>query len=125
MANPKLFADDNSLFSVVINVFASNIDLNNDFKKINEWAFQWKINFNPDRTKQAQELIFFHIVQMTNHPSLFFNENVVPQTSLQKHLGMCLESKLNFSEYLKTIFQKSYKTIDYFVNSKVFFPEIP
>ena len=57
-SNPKLFADDTSLFSVVKNVDASNIDLNNDLKKISKWAFQWKMNFNPDPTKQAQELIF-------------------------------------------------------------------
>ena len=47
---------------------------------------------------------------MTNHPPLFFNENVVPKTTLQKHLGMFLDSKLNFSEHLKTIFQKTNKT---------------
>ena len=82
---PKLFADDTSLFSVVKNVDASNIDLNNDLKKISKWAFQWKMNFNPDPTKQAQELIFSRKVQTTNHPPLFFNENVVPQTTFQKH----------------------------------------
>ena len=32
-SNPKLFADDTSLFSVVKNVDASNIDLNNDLKR--------------------------------------------------------------------------------------------
>ena len=58
MSNPKLFADDTSLFAAVKNVDASNFDLNNDVKKIDEWAFQWKMNFNPDPTKQAQELIF-------------------------------------------------------------------
>ena len=39
-SNPKLFADDTSLFSAVKNVDASNIDLNNDLKKIREWTFQ-------------------------------------------------------------------------------------
>ena len=82
-SNPKLFADDTSLFSVVKNVDASNIDLNNDLKKISKWAFQWKMNFNPDPTKQAQELIFSHKVQMINYPPLFFNQNVVLQTSLK------------------------------------------
>ena len=44
-SNPKLFADDTSLFFVVKNVDASNVDLNKDLKKIGEWTFQWKINF--------------------------------------------------------------------------------
>ena len=123
--NPKLFAHDTSLFSVVKNVDASNIDLNNGLKKIGEWAFQWKMNFNPDPTKQAQELIFSRKVQTTNHPPIFFNENVVRQTSLQKHFGMFLDSKLNFSEHLKTIFQKTNKTMGCFANSKLLFPELP
>ena len=75
-SNPKLFADDTSLFSVVKNVDTSNNDLNNDLKKIGEWAFQWKMSFNPDPSKQAQELIFCRKVPTTNHPPLFFNENV-------------------------------------------------
>ena len=70
-SNPKLFADDTLLFSVVKNVNASNIDLNNDLKKIGEWAFQWKMSFNPDPNKQAQELIFSSKVQTTNHPPSF------------------------------------------------------
>ena len=41
-SNPKLFADDTSLFSVVKNVDASNIDLNNDLEKIGEWASNGK-----------------------------------------------------------------------------------
>ena len=109
-SNPKLFADNTSLFPVVKNADASNINLNNDLKKIGEWAFQWKMSFNPDPNKQAQELIFSRKVQTTNHPPLFFNENVVPKTTLQKHLGMFLDSKLNFSEHLKTIFQKTDRT---------------
>ena len=58
-SNPKLFVDDTSLFSVVKNIDVSNIDLNNDLKKIGEWAFQWKMSFNLDPIKQAQELISF------------------------------------------------------------------
>ena len=58
LSNAKLFADNTSLFSVVKNVDSSYIDLNNDLKKIGEWAFQWKMSVNPDPTKQPQELIF-------------------------------------------------------------------
>ena len=125
-SKPKLFADDTSLFSVVKNVDASNIDLNNDLKKICEWAFQWKMNFNPDPTKQTQGQMTNHRkVQTTNHPPLFFNENVVPQTSLHKHLGMFLDSKLNFSEHLKTIFQKTNKTIGLLRKLQTLLPRAP
>ena len=59
ISNPKLFADDTSLFSVVQDITLSAKNLNDDLKKINKWAFQWKMSFNPDPNKQAQEVIFF------------------------------------------------------------------
>ena len=113
-SNSKYIADNTSLFSVVKNVDGSNIDLNNDLKKISEWALQWKMNFNSVTNRQAQDLIFSRKVQVISHPPLFFNQNAVPQTSFQKCLGMFLHSKLNFSEYLKTIFQKTNKTMGLF-----------
>ena len=48
----KLFADDKSLFSVVLDVNASARRLNDDR------AFQWKMSFDPEPSKQAQEVIF-------------------------------------------------------------------
>ena len=56
-SNVKLFADDTSLFSVVHNIIDSANLLNSDLSKINEWALQWKMSFNPDPIKQAQEII--------------------------------------------------------------------
>ena len=38
-SNAKLFADDTSLFSVVHDVNISDIELNSELKKINDWAF--------------------------------------------------------------------------------------
>ena len=55
-SNAKLFAEDTSLFSVVHDINTS-IQLNSDLKKINDWAIQWKMTFNPDRSKQAPEII--------------------------------------------------------------------
>ena len=54
----KMFADDTSLFSVVHDTNDSAKDLNHDLKKIQNWAKQWKMSFNPDPAKQAQEVIF-------------------------------------------------------------------
>ena len=56
-SNCKLFADDTSLFSVVHDVTISSSELSSNLAKISEWAFTWKMSFNPDPTKPAQELI--------------------------------------------------------------------
>ena len=47
-SNPKLFADDTSLFSVVHDKNISAKELNNDLWKIGNWAYQWKMSFNCD-----------------------------------------------------------------------------
>ena len=78
-SNPKLFADDISLFSVEHDINQSGINLNDDLEKISNWAFQWKMSFNPDINIQAQEVIFSRRLQKSNHPSLTFNGTSVTQ----------------------------------------------
>ena len=103
ITNPKLFADDTSLFSIVHDPNATANDLNNDLAKINDWAYQWKMNFNPDPFKQAQEALSSRKIKSQNHPCFHFNNNPVNQTlGMQKHLGMYLDPKLDFLEHLKT-----------------------
>ena len=58
-SNVNFFADDTMLFSIVKDPIISANELNHDLEKINKWAYQWKLQFNPDPTKQATELLFF------------------------------------------------------------------
>ena len=55
---PKLFADDTSLFSFVQDPNESAKYLNLDLSVISQWAYQWKMLFNPDPKKPAHEVIF-------------------------------------------------------------------
>ena len=57
-ADVKLFADNTSLFSVVNNASVSASSLNNDLVEIQDWAFNWKMWFNSDSTKQAKGVVF-------------------------------------------------------------------
>ena len=45
--NAKVFADDISLFYVVHDIATSFCDLNYDLNRVREWAFHWKVSFNP------------------------------------------------------------------------------
>ena len=40
-SNPKLFADDTSLFSVVQNINSTRNYLKSDLMQVCDWAFQW------------------------------------------------------------------------------------
>ena len=54
----KQFADHKSIFSIVHDIDLSSKQLNDDLKKASDWAYHWKMSFNPDLSKQAQEVIF-------------------------------------------------------------------
>ena len=76
-SNPKLFADNDSLFSVVQNINSATNDLNTDLIKISDWAFQWKMMLNPDPKKQTQEVIFSRKINKIDPPPIYFNHNFI------------------------------------------------
>ena len=67
--------------------------------------------FNPDTSKQAQEVVFSRKTEKVNHMSLTFNVKPVAQTSHQKHFGLYIDEKLNFSNHIKEIISKVNKGI--------------
>ena len=68
----KLFPDGTSLFSIVQNKNNSAPQLNNDFNKVSDWAYIWKMSFNLDPSKQAQEVIFFKEIYKRGSSSHIF-----------------------------------------------------
>ena len=67
----KLFAGDASLLSIVNCAKSFASVLNNDFKKMQDWSYQWKMSFNPDRAKQTHEVVFSIKTNMIVHPPPF------------------------------------------------------
>ena len=65
------------------------------------------MTFNPELSKQAQEIIFSTKLKKATHPPLLLTITMFPQVNSQKHLGVILEVKLTFEEHLKNIFKKS------------------
>ena len=57
-SNVKLFVDDTYVFTVVKDKNESANNLNNVLQSISTWADNWKILFNPDSSKPAQEVLF-------------------------------------------------------------------
>ena len=107
----KLFADGISLFSVVPNANTTAKELNNDLVNISHWAYQWKMSFNPDPGKQAQDVIFSKKLNKYYHPTLTFNNNNVLETDSQKHLDIIFDNRLSFANHLKMILNKVNKTV--------------
>ena len=99
-SNVNNFADDTMLFSAVNDLVISANELNQDLKVINQWAYQRKMEFNPNPNMQAIELLVSCKKNSPNHPSFFFNGTTGPKVNEQKHLGLILDSKLSVERHL-------------------------
>ena len=58
------------LFSIVKDPVIFSNDLNHDLDIIYHWDHQWKMEFNPDPTKQATEIFFSCKKSSAHHPQL-------------------------------------------------------
>ena len=118
----KLFADDTSIFSIVDDPNISASNLNDDLEKINQWSYQWKMEFNPGISKQAKEVIFSTKNKKVPHPDLTFNNINVTKTTVHKHLGLLLDEKLSFKDHINEIFRKAAKGINIIRKLRYFLP---
>ena len=121
-SNIKFFADDTMLFSIVKDPVISANDLNHDLDIIYQWAHQWKMEFNPDPTKQATEVLFSCKKNSPNHPQLIFNGSDVVKVNEQKHLGLILESGLSFEKHLSEKIIKAKKNVGILKHLSKFLP---
>ena len=105
------FCKWDSLFSHVFDKHKSQSGLSNDLQVISNWAFLWKMQFNPDPNKQVQEIHFSK--KSNNEISLpvTFNNSKAVTCSNHKHLGLLLDKWLSFNEHIQSKMNKCYKLI--------------
>ena len=58
------------------------------------------MSFNPDPSKQAQEVLFSNKGTKTSYPNIIFNDNTVQKSANQKHLDPILDKKLTFNDHI-------------------------
>ena len=52
------------------------------------------MSFNPDKNKQAQEVVYSGKQSKPKHPQLLFNKTPAAHSSSQKHFGIILDEQL-------------------------------
>ena len=58
------------------------------------------MSFNPNHTKPDHEVVFSRKRSETHHPLLMINNVSFKAVPFHKHIGLILDSKLNFSEHV-------------------------
>ena len=67
--------------------------------------------FNADPSKPVQEVLFSRKKQVQIHPTLSLNNIQVERALYQKHLGLILDEKLNFTQHIVNAVSKINKGI--------------
>ena len=65
---------------------------------------------------QAQEVIFSKRTQKLFHPTVLFNNIPVQRSTVQKHLGVYLDEKLNFNTHITDKIGKAGTGIELSIN---------
>ena len=71
-----------------------------------------KMIFNPDASKQVQEIIFSHKTIASNHETVYFNNVPVIRENIQKHLRLFLGSKLSFFDHINEKIKMATKVVN-------------
>ena len=118
----KIFANDSSLFSLILDHIRCSNELNSDMQKVSEWAHQWKMSFNPDPSKQAVEVYFTRRSNPPDPPIINFNNAAVAIQDHQKHLGLILDQGLAFDRHLDEKINKANRGIGLIRRLREFLP---
>ena len=113
----KIFADDTSLFSLVRDPNESLAKLGRDLGKVVGWAYQWKMSFNPDPSKQAVEVHLFCKINPVDTPPVYCNDLAVASCKTHKHLSLLLDKRLDFDRHVEEIILRANKGMVYYMVS--------
>ena len=73
--------------------------------------FPWKVQFNLDPIKQAQEVYFLKKSNNGNFLPVTFNNVTVVTCCTYNHVGLLLDKRLSFNEHIQSAMNKCYKMI--------------
>lgn len=109
-SSKRLFADDTIIYKIVENNYANLValELNLDLENIPDWATDWRVDFNPLKTKS---LIISKKRLKTTHPALFMKQTRIDEVTQHKHLGIVFSEDLSWTNHINTLSSKAWKRI--------------
>ena len=102
-----------ALFKGLWHAYKSTSKLKDDLEKISYWAYQLKIQFNPDPNKQTNEIISSRKTSSNNlsHLPVKFNKIEISECLDQRNLRIVSDSKFNFSAHVDQKIKKCNRII--------------
>ena len=109
LGKTRLYVDDTSLSYSSSELAQIEIVLNNDLKRLKEWALKWLINFNPAKTEVILVSNIFHDydLRLTNDDAVL---NIV---ETHKYLGIYLSANNKWTKHIDSIMMSASKQVSY------------
>ena len=111
-SNIRLFADDTSLYLVINHrneVLSSTQLLNSDIEKINKWASDWLVTFNPSK---SESMIISRKHDINNFPPLYMDQQLIAHVNDHKHLGIFLSGDCSWHKHIDYIQSKAWPKLN-------------
>ena len=103
----RLYADDSSLAASTNDIDEMEILLNTDMNTISEWAKQWLVTFNPNKT---EAIIFSN--RFSRLPNIKFDGVNVKFVKHHKHLGVTLSEDCKWHEHINQVIKSASKVLN-------------
>ncbi|KAK3096455.1 hypothetical protein FSP39_000336 [Pinctada imbricata] len=104
----RLFADDTSLYIIVDDPEVAAGLMDSDLHKIHEWAKQWLVTFNPQK---SEELVISKKSIPLDHPRLSMDNVEIKRVDEHKHLGLIFNTTCTWRNHFQEITGKAWKRI--------------
>ena len=103
----RLFTDDTSLSFSARSLQDIEGVLSHDLTIVAEWAKQWLVNFNPNKT----EAMLFTLQNIVDFPNLIFDAVPVNFVSQHRHLGVTFSENAKWHDQINNIVASASKIL--------------
>jgi len=115
------FADDTSLIKYLDDPVKSIRDINDDLKKLADWANTWRVTFNASKTN------FLRFSFKRRQPDLdpiFLNDTQISEVTSATNLGITLTNNLSWDNHIDKICVKTGKRLSILSRCRCFLPRL-
>ena len=103
----RLYADDSTLFVISDSPEEAAEALNEDLVSISNWARDWFVTFNADKTISLN----FCRNKQRHLPSLYMNDTEIQDSIQHKHLGCILQNNAKWNRHIEGVVTKCSRRI--------------
>ena len=107
-SNIQLFADDCIIYRKISD--SSDIErLRTDLNRLGEWAVENKMKIHPGKSKAVS----FIEARVKERIRYYFGDQLIPEASSFKYLGIIICSYLNWADHVNCTLQKAWKALHF------------